>query len=404
MIYLDHNATSPMPKLVRKVMVSALQSDYGNAGSAHRMGIEAKKALEKARLVIGAQIGCNRAGELYFTSGGTEANNWVIKGALEAARKQREEIPFTFFSSHEGDPLYLYISSVEHLSILNCSKGSGPDMLVAAEFIAVDEDGVVDLAEFESYLRSREKGQTLISVMLANNETGVIQPVKKIAEIAKSISANAIVHTDAAQAFGRMPINVDDLGVDLMTLSAHKIGGPVGVGALYVREDLIVTPLLHGGHQENDMRAGTQNVVGAVGFEAATSLRYDHLGEYQIDCDARVEALEEQLFDKLDGLWVNGGEAEKICNTINIGFPGVDSEALVLLLSGAGIMVSNGSACMAGRPEPSHVLTAMGQDEEKAQSAIRFSFDGDNLAAGYIEQYIDKIVDMVKTLQSMVEL
>jgi len=238
-------------------------------------------------------------------------------------------------------------------------------------------------------------------VMLANNETGVIQDVQSISRLVRKYRGDSVIHTDACQAFGKIPVNVDDLEVDLMSLSAHKLGGPKGIGALYVREGLDIAPMIHGGHQEHDRRAGTENVAGAVGFYVAARARLDRMNDWRTTVSAHCAGLLEILLHDLPyGLWVNGGDALCIPNTLNVGFFGVDASALTIILSNLGIAVSTGSACEAGRPEGSHVLKAMGQSEEVSRSAIRFSFS-DDLQEGAIPIIGQRIIDSVKALQGV---
>ncbi len=399
-IYVDHNATTPMHSDAIKAMADAQRNAYGNASSVHSRGADARVRLESARKTIADMIGC-KSKELYFTSGGTEANNWAIRGVIRGDQRQCWGI---------------VTSAVEHKSVLGMARYWG----LSAEIyntIKVDEDGVVDLEHLETCLpRPRGSNRYLVSVMLANNETGTIQPVRDVVDIVKELWPGSLVHTDAVQAFGKMPVNVKELGVDLMTISAHKIGGPKGIGALYVREGVKIAPSILGGHQERDYRAGTENVAAAVGFQVAASRRKRKQFEYwdvTLHCTKELERL---LHEGLNGLTLNGrrwfpGSLRKrpgqpppcsgrICNTLNIGFAGVQSDALVLMLSNAGVFVSNGSACESGSLAGSHVLQAMGRTDAESRNAIRFSFS-DDLEAGDVKIIADAVIEAVNALRSM---
>jgi len=379
--YLDNNATTPMCEEAINAMDEVHRTAYGNASSVHLMGAEARKLLEAARESLAGMIGCE-PGELYFTSGGTEANNWALRGILE----NRPE-------------LGIIHSAVEHKSIL---KTCNAMTFQRSDRIAVDEDGIVDIDNLETVLR-RRCCDYLVSVMLANNETGVIQPIPDVVSLLRETRPDSLIHVDAVQAFGKIPVNVKDLDVDLMTISAHKLGGPAGIGALYVRKGVEIAPMIVGGHQEGDLRAGTENVAAAVGFQVAALQRDERRrksGEYIKAVCTHVANLRYMLAAELDNIWINGGGCYRLPNTVNIGFEGVDSDALVLMLSAHGVFVSNGSACEAGSDEGSHVLRAMGQDDEKSRSAIRFSFS-DDLPEGAIQEIANYVISTVKLLRDM---
>ncbi len=387
MFYLDNNATTRMHPKAIEAMASIQSLHFGNASSLHSFGSNAREILEKARRNIAEMIGC-KPGELYFTSGGTEANNWVVYGVLDKR-------------PHRG----IITSSIEHKSVVKAVEGAWWDR--AVHKISVDKDGVVELDNLKWGIKGIVRGTAwgtqpscLVSVMLANNETGVIQPIREIVDVVKRIAPDSVVHTDAVQMFGKHRVNVQELGVDLMTISAHKVGGPKGIGALYVRKGVEIEPLIRGGHQERDRRAGTESVPAAAGFHVAASLRMESLAQYGAAVIAHKMGLELKLFNALDDIWINGQGAERLCNTLNVGFRGVDSEALVLVLSGLGILVSNGSACESGALEGSHVLQAMGQSEEDSRSAIRFSFS-DDLPDGAIDSIAKFVIESVNALRGM---
>jgi cysteine desulfurase len=367
-------------------MASVQSKHFGNASSIHSFGSNARAILEKARRGIAKLIGCKPV-ELYFTSGGTEANNWVFRGVLEAR-------------PHAG----IITSAIEHKSVLKAAEAAWWDRPVHKSI--VDKDGVVDIDNLEWGIKGIIRGcpwdrkpSCLVSVMLANNETGVIQPVREVVDVVNRLLPDSLVHTDAVQMFGKHSVDVKELGVDLMTISAHKVGGPKGIGALYVREGVDIDPLIRGGHQERDRRAGTENVAAAEGFHVAAAARQENLAQYAAKVYDHTAHLYARLC-ALDEIWVNGGERKRLCNTLNVGFRGVDSEALVLVLSGLGVLVSNGSACESGSLEGSHVLQAMGQSEEDSRSAIRFSLS-DDLPGGSIPVIADRVIESVNALRDM---
>jgi len=387
MYYIDHNATTKMPEQVIAAMAQIQRDTFGNASSVHAEGAAARRTLEAARGSLARMIGA-KPRELYFTSGGTESNIWALRGTV-APLRQGSMTPWAGVCS-----------TAEHKSMITEAEAH---LYPGQELLPVGENGLLDMA-------SLEKGPvatgttSIVSVILANNETGVIQDIQAISQTLKRHNSHHLMHTDACQAFGKISVDVDHLKVDLMSLSAHKLGGPKGVGALYVREGVEILPMLVGGHQEWDRRAGTENVPGAVGFQVAASLRHETLTEYQQitrECtDSLLGRLREGLDDRVQ---VNGGGVRRLPNTLNVGFPDVDSDALVLMLSGLGIEVSNGSACSSSSLEGSHVLKAMGQSDVESGSAIRFSFSTD-IAAAELEIIADRVIWSVRSLQDLNEM
>lgn len=368
-IYIDHNATSPA--------VIQITDTYANPSSPHEAGRRARDAMEKARANIASLIGA-KPGELYFTSGGTEADNWAVWSALC------------------GYPS-LVTSAIEHHAILR------PARRAHAWILEVDHAGKVSLPHLKRLLDGRELGEDggVISVMHANNETGILQPIRAISELAHE--HGQIVHTDAVQSFGKIPVDVNELGVDMMTISAHKMGGPKGLGALYVRQGVRISPLIRGGHQERDKRAGTENVVGIVAFGLAAEYAHRDMEEKRVRMARMRERLLDGIKEQLDGVRNNTLLlAHSIPNTLNLSFKGVDSEALLLLLDQEGICVSNGAACESGLSEPSHVLLAMGRSPEEARSAIRFSMAPSNTPEE-VEAVIEAVVRLVKLLRGVVD-
>lgn len=345
-VYLDYNASAPLRPAVREAMLAAMRI-VGNASSVHRFGRAARHEIEAAREKVARLVNA-RPEQVVFTSGGTEANNLAIAGA--------------------GRPRVV-VSAIEH--------DSAYAAVADAEVAPVRPDGVVDLDSLETMLR-RSGPPGLVSLMLANNETGVLQPVPEAAALAHA--AGALIHCDAVQAAGRVPIDVPALGVDLLTLSAHKIGGPQGVGALIVGDDVPLTPMLRGGGQERNRRAGTENMPGIAGFGLAAELARDDLARSNALARLRDE-MEDRIRTILPGVRIFGADARRLPNTSYVAAPGVASETQVMALDLAGIAVSAGAACSSGKVRSSRVLTAMGARPEEASSAIRVSLGAETTAA-----------------------
>ena len=350
-VYMDYNATAPVAPAVVEAVAGALET-YGNPSSVHRFGRRARRAIDDAREAVAALIGAP-APAVIFTSGGTEANNLAITGAGgrdEGAGERRD-----------GAGRRLIVSAIEHDSVMAAAPG--------AEIIPVTAEGVVDLAALGELL-ARGARPALVSVMLANNETGVIQPVAEAAALAHA--RGALLHCDAVQAAGKMAVDMDRLGADLLSLSAHKLGGPKGVGALAVRDGVSVRAGLRGGGQERGRRAGTENVAGIAGFAAAAGLAGDGLAAFARLSRLR-DRLEGGLRDLAPAVTVFGAGAPRLANTTCFAAPGLAGETQVMALDLAGIAVSAGAACSSGKVEPSRVLRAMGAGEETAACAIRVS-------------------------------
>jgi len=383
--YIDHNATSPMTKETIRSVRGVQAWYFGNPSSVHSVGADARAVLDGARESIASLIGCHET-ELYFTSGGTEANNWAIFGIMRQ------------------NPLWpVVVSAIEHKSILRPAMERFTDR---CGIVPAEKTGKLALEQLAYILVAHRKAPgALVSVMLANNETGVIQPIREVVEMVRKYKPEALVHVDACQALGKIPVNVNDLGVDLMTISAHKIGGPKGIGALFIRRGIEISPLILGGHQEGDLRAGTENVAAVIGFDIVACERISNLAGYARITSRRVEALTALLFGGLSSIWINGEQSERIPNTINIGFNGLGSDALVMMLSAGGIIVSNGSACESGSLEGSHVLKAMGQPVNESNGAIRFSFSDDAVKGdrkdAWIADVADNIIASVDSLRNM---
>lgn len=336
-VYLDYNATAPLRPEAASAMTSALEL-CGNASSVHRFGRLARRAVEDAREAIAAAVDASAA-DIVFTGGGTEANNLALRGTDRP----------------------VFISAIEHDSV----RAARDDVVI----IRVDRDGLVDLHHLEELLAAAD-APALVSVMLANNETGVVQPITEMVALARRF--DALVHCDAVQALGKIPFSFAALGVDMMTLSAHKLGGPQGVGALIVRDGVDVAPLLRGGGQERSRRAGTENVAGIAGFGAAAKLVAQAIGAAPELTRMRA-SIEDRVRTMAPDAVIYGADAPRLPNTSCIGLPGVGNEVQVMALDLAGVAISAGSACSSGKLTPSHVLQAMGAGDDAAASAIRVS-------------------------------
>lgn len=364
MIYLDWNATAPVrPAVIARV--AEVMAQVGNASSVHRAGRDARAIVETARADVAALVGAEADG-VVFLSGGTEANNLALKGS----GKRR-----------------LMVSAVEHGAVL------APAMLTdgRAVLLPVDRDGRLDLHGLRDAL-SREPGPALVSVMLANNETGVLQPVAEIAEIAHE--HGALVHCDAVQAAGKVPVDMQALGIDMLSLSAHKIGGPQGIGALVLNGDIQLDAQMVGGGQERGRRSGTENVAGAAGYGVAARLAREGLPTYAKLASLRDD-LERRLRALANGLVVHGAGAPRLPNTSCLSMPGVSSETQVIAFDLAGIAVSAGSACSSGKVHASHVLEAMDVPDDVAGSAIRVSM-GWNTTAAEVDRFVEAWADIYR--------
>ncbi|MGH2767795.1 MAG: cysteine desulfurase family protein [Acidimicrobiales bacterium] len=352
MRYLDYAATTPLLPGVLEAMQPYQQEVFGNPSSVYHLGREAKKGMEEARERVAAAVGA-QPGEVIFTGGGTEADNMAIKGCALKGRPRGNHIITT---------------AVEHHAVLHSAEWLERQGF-RVTFLPVDRDGLVDLAALEAAL-NRET--VLVSMMLVNNEVGTIQPVAEAVRIVRGRS-RALFHTDAVQGLGKVPVNVEALGVDLASFSAHKIGGPKGVGALFVRRKTPVEAILHGGGQERDLRSGTPNVAGIVGLGMAASIAAAEVESEAPRLEALRDGLQGALCSSIDGLAVNATGAPRIPGTLNFCIEGVEGESLLLLLDAKEVAASSGSACTSGSLDPSHVLMAMGIPPELAHGSLRIS-------------------------------
>ncbi len=373
-VYLDNNATTPVLPEVLEAMRPYFGEHFGNASSIHHHGQETRAAVERARESVARLLGC-RASEVVFTSGGTEADNLAIFGVVRP-----------------GD--HLITSTIEHHAVLNACKHL-VEQGCEVTCIPVDGRGLVDPADVKGALRPKTK---LITVMFANNETGVLQPVAEIGKIASE--AEVYFHTDAVQATGKIAIDINQIGCDLLTISGHKLHGPQGVGALYVRKGIQLAPMLYGGSHERSRRAGTENVPGIVGLGKAAELARAGLERGDdLKMAAARDRLERELL-AIEATGLNGEGAPRVPNTTNIYFDGIEGEALVIALDLKGLAVSTGAACSSGAIEPSHVLMAMGLRPDRARASIRFSLgkqstaDEVNFALGLIPGTVGRLREL----------
>ncbi len=354
-IYFDYNATTPTDPRVVKVMMEFFTENFGNPSSIHSIGRRAREAVENARLeVMKLMHARENDGKLIFTSGATEANNLVLKGLAMKALKEGKN--------------HLIISSIEHSCVMNSAKWLEKQGFKVT-YLKVDKYGIVDLEQLENCIT---KKTFLVSIMHANNEIGTIEPIKEASKICHD--NNVLFHTDAAQSFGKIKVDVNELGVDFLTVSAHKMYGPKGIGALWIRGGVSIEPLIHGGGHEYGIRSGTENVPGIVGFGYACKLRMEEMHGEEKRLTSFRDHIIKTVTETIPESYLNGHPVKRLPNNVNIRFSFIEGEALVLLLDEMyGIQVSSGSACASRKPEPSHVLMAIGLKPEEAVGSIRIS-------------------------------
>jgi cysteine desulfurase len=377
-IYLDHNSTTPLAPQVLEAMLPYLKDKYGNASSIHAKGREAREGVDWARNIVASTLGIAPE-DLVFTSGGTEADNFAIKGIALA-------------NSDKGK--HIITSKIEHPAVLNTCQFL-EKMGYEVIYLGVDKYGRVSPEDVKKAIK---ENTILVSIMYANNEVGTIQPIAEIAKVTKE--KGIPFHTDAVQALGKIAFRVEDLGVDLLSVSGHKIYGPKGVGALYIRKGVKIFPHQHGGHHERSLRAGTENVAGIVGFGRAVELMRENFAEKNERIKELRDKLHQGLFKELDNLHLNGHLDSRLPNTLNLGFEFVEGESLIINFDLKGICASTGSACTSGSLEPSHVLTAMGISPQIAQGAVRFSLGEVNTEED-INYCLEVIPPIVKRLREM---
>ena len=373
-IYMDANSTTPLLPAVVDAMRPFWLEHYGNASSIHQRGQYARAAVDHARESVARLLNC-RAAEIVFTSGGTESDNMALFGVLSP-----------------GD--HLITTTIEHNAILNAAQELS-ERGVEVTYIPCNAQGLVEVATLKAAMRPNTK---LVSVMYANNETGVIQPVREMAEVAHA--GGALFHTDAIQAAGKLPLDMKDLGCDLLSISGHKMHAPQGCGALFVSKGTLIEPMFYGGNHERQRRAGTENLPGIVGLGAAAEIAREGLANGSMQ---KVGVLRDRLQKAVLELWetvVNGAGAPRVPNTTNIQINHIEGEALVIALDLKGVAVSTGAACSSGAIEPSHVLTAMGLTPDQARSSIRFSLGKHNTDAD-VDFAISVIPEVVGRLRSI---
>ena len=378
-IYCDYAATTFVSGEVMQEMMPCFNTVWGNASSLHSYGREAVALVDRARDRVAKAINAEKSSEIYFTSGGTEANNWAIKGIARANRAKGNHI---------------ITSAIEHESVLEACRQLEQEGFVVT-YLPVDEHGLVSITDL---IHSITEKTSLVSVMSVNNEVGTVQNIKTIANIAHEYGA--IFHTDAVQAIGALKMNVKDMDIDVMSISGHKIYAPKGVGALYVKNGVKIEPILAGGNQERGLRAGTTNVPSVVGFGKAIEIATRDLVINQKKLKSIRNYFLSKVAENITDVQVNGHPYQKVQGTVNISFQFVEAEALLTLLDMAGIAVSTGSACTSGSTLPSHVLKAMGLSTELAKGTIRFSF-GKSTTKEDVDYIVEKLTESVAKLREL---
>lgn len=370
-VYLDYSATTPVKDQVLQEMIPYFTEKFGNPSSLYDKGLESKDAVTHAREQVAELINA-KPSEIFFTAGGTEADNWAVFGTAEKLKAKGNHIITT---------------KVEHHAMLHSCAALEKDGFEVT-YLDIDKDGFVDLKQLEDSITDKT---ILISIMLVNNEIGTIQPIKEAAAIAKK--HKILFHTDAVQGLGNVPIDVRDMGVDMMSLSSHKIYGPKGVGALYIRKGVSIANYMYGGAQENRKRAGTENLPGIVGFGKAAELAKANFDNHVKHCTQLRDYLKDRIINEIPDTFVNGTMEQRHPGNLNVTFEYIEGEAILLLLNQFGISVSTGSACSSASLEPSHVLSALGVPVEMIHGTVRFTV-GDFTT----KEDIDYVVDNLKTV------
>jgi len=374
-IYFDHSATTPVHPQVLEAMMPCFSANFGNASSVHSFGQEAKVALEEARRQIAAVINAEPS-EIVFTSGGTEADNLAVKGTAQ------------FFS---GRKTHIVTSAVEHHAVLYACKYLEKNGFEVT-YVPVDKFGLVSPDKVAQAIREET---CLVSIMHANNEIGTINPIPEIAALSKD--RGILFHTDAVQTFGKIPIDVKEMNIDMLSISGHKIYGPKGIGALYIRRGIQIEKIMHGGKHERDRRAGTENIPGAVGLGKAAEICSRSMEKDRVKLTELRDDLQRKISDILPEVHLNGHETKRLPGILNMSFPGAASDSLLLSLDLKGIAVSNGSACSSGTIEPSHVLKGLKLSKNLANSAIRFSLGKENtpeeidVTVGVLQEIVSRL-------------
>ncbi len=378
-IYLDHNATTPVEPEVVEAMLPYLGEDFGNASSVHSFGRDAKVALENAREQIAAFIHCEPS-ELYFTSGGTESDNIAVLGTAYQLKSRKNN---------------LIVGTTEHHAVFEPAEHLHEKENWALDKLPVDSEGFSSADELNRLMTDKT---AIVSVMLANNETGTIQNIETLADAARS--KGVLFHTDAVQAVGKIPVDVKKLKVDILSLTAHKIYGPKGIGALFIRQGVKISPLFYGGSHEKKRRPGTENVAGAVGFAKALEIAGRRMNEDHLKLTELSDYFIDGVIGAIPDVTLNGPRANRIPQTVNLSFLGIEGESILLSLDLEGIACSSGSACTSGSTEPSHVMTAMGKPKIEAQGAIRFSM-GRSTTKEQLDYVLEKLPPIIERLRAM---
>jgi len=378
-IYLDNNATTATDPEVVEAMIPYLQQAYGNASSVHSTGREAKVALESAREQVAAFIGCEPS-EFYFTSGGTESDNIAVLGTAYHLRNRRD---------------HLIVGATEHHAVLEPAEHLANREDFGLDILPVDGDGFASVADLEKLITPKT---AIVSVMHGNNETGAIQDIAALADIARD--KNVLFHTDAVQTCGKMPVDVRKLGVDMLSLTAHKVYGPKGIGGLFIRQGVKIAPLFYGGSHEKKRRPGTENVAGAVALAKTFGLAAARMEEDYARLTELADFFIEQVTAKIPDVSLNGPRTNRVPQTVNLSFMGIEGESIVLSLDLEGIACSSGSACTSGATGPSHVLAAMDKPPMAAQGAVRFSM-GHATTQKDLEYVIEKLPPIIGRLREM---
>ena len=378
-VYMDHNATTPLAEPVADRMMAVLREEFGNPSSVHHFGQRAKSVVDEARSAVAELIGGDPS-EVIFTSGGTESDNFALRGAAEALEPSGRR--------------HLVSSGIEHEAVLNTLKA----LARRGWQTTLVPVGATGLITAEALTASLTDQTAVVSIMHANNEIGTVQPVAELTRLAKA--RGAVVHTDAVQTAGKIPVNVKALGVDLLSISAHKFYGPKGVGALWVRRGLRLLPFMTGGKQERGRRSGTENVAAIAGMGVAARLAMAKMAEEASRLAALRNRLEQRILQAVPGTAINGDPDTRVPNTTNISFDRVEAESLLIALDLEGVAVSTGSACSSGTLEPSHVLKAMGLPAHRTQNSIRFSLGTANTEAevDHVAAVLPRVVDKLRSL------
>jgi len=382
-VYLDNAATTPVKQEVLEAMLPYFTEKYGNPSSIYRLGQTTRAAIDEAREKVAKAIGANSR-EIFFTGGGSEADNWAIKGIAYA-------------NKNKGN--HIITSKIEHHGVLHTCEYLEKNGFQVT-YLDVDENGVVNIEQLKDSITDKT---ILITIMFANNEIGTIQPIKEIGSIARE---NKIYfHTDAVQAIGNIKINVDDLNIDLLSMSAHKLYGPKGVGALYIRQGVKIHPHIHGGAQEKNRRAGTENVPAIVGFGKAIELAYETIDEHNKNLIRLRDKLIRDIREKIDYVKLNGHPENRLPGNVNFSFEFIEGESLLLSLDMVGIAASSGSACTSGSLDPSHVLLAIGLPHEIAHGSLRLTLGDFNTEEelDYVVENLVKIVDRLRQMSPLYE-